>query len=269
MIDGWPDLRARSANERARFIAAFVVSIALHLMVLMVKGGHPAGKNVRIADAGGTVLEARLMAATALPIPSIATNQPFHTVTLAEEKTMPNTKAGISPVERHSLEHNPAASSSPPISVSSMPSVNTQGQDVLSGVEAGSESPDEIPVLPPMMSANALPRPPSLLAPIQFSYPQNIRLQRGRVRVRILLDTRGQIEGMWVIQAVPTGVFDHAAMSALRKARYAPGYVGSYAMRSYLYLDVTFGQGPEGQKIWYVGNSVAPVNYAAPPKNSD
>ena len=100
-----------------------------------------------------------------------------------------------------------------------------------------------------------------LLAPLNFSFPPDTRMQRGRVRVRILLDNKGEIEEVRVVAAAPPGVFDHAATQVLRKGRYAPGYAGPVAVRSYLYMELTFGPGALGQQLWYAGSAFAPPDY--------
>jgi TonB family protein len=124
---------------------------------------------------------------------------------------------------------------------------------------AGDNNPFMIPSLPPLPPQRGVPRRPSLLAPVRFPYPPNTRVQGGRVRVRILLDDKGNVEEMRVMQAAPPGVFDSAALAVLRSARYAPGFVGPNALRSYLFMEVTFGPGPQGQQLWYAGDARAPA----------
>ena len=82
--------------------------------------------------------------------------------------------------------------------------------------------------------------------------------------MRILVDEKGQVEEMRVIGAAPPGVFDEAALKVLRSGRFSPGYVGLMALRSYLFMDVSFGPGPMGQQLWYAGNTIAPLPSSPP-----
>jgi protein TonB len=161
----------------------------------------------------------------------------------------------------------PATSRIPPAppTANEAPGLREEGRDAQPGAPAGEAEALAIPLLPPLPpSVRAVPRPPSLLAPLSFSYPPNVRVQGGRVRVRILLDEKGQVEDMRAVAAVPPGFFDFAALQVLRNARFAPGFAGPLAVRSYLFLEVSFGPGPQGQQVWSAGSAFAPPAYERP-----
>ena len=243
--------------ERVRFVRALMFSLLLHASVLtLLKAGPPPGKGMTAAPAGG-VFEAsfRPAAPEAVPSPSLPapTAAPFHDPELALLVTA-EASASISP--------SPVAASPaevPPATATLQPA----GVDRATGAGAGGEDAVTIPLLPPLPTQQGLPRRPSLLAPVRFSYPPNIPVQGGRVRVRILLDNKGNVEEMRVVNAAPPGIFDHAALTVLRSGRYAPGFVGAIALRSYLFMEVSFGPGPQGQQVWYAGDAAAPVSYGA------
>jgi TonB family protein len=142
---------------------------------------------------------------------------------------------------------------------SDAPNQRNEGHESVTGAAAkGSES-TAIPMLPPLpTNVREVPGHPSLLVPLYFSYPPNIRILSGRVRVRILLDDKGQVEEVRSVASNPPGFFDHTAIQVLRSGRFTPGFVGPMKVRSYLFMDVTFGPGSQGQQIWYVGSAFAP-----------
>jgi len=250
--------------ERVRFVRALLFSLILHASVLtLLKAGPPPGKG-REAAAASDVIEASFRAAAPdsapspsppappagqLPAPELALM-----VTLAESAWLAPSAAATSPAAAPPATAAPSSGASP---------ANPQraGSDLASGAGAGGEDSVTIPLLPPLPTLQRAPRRPSLLVPVSFSYPPNIQVQGGRVRVRILLDNKGNVEEMHVTHAAPPGVFDHAALAVLRSARYAPGFAGAIALRSYLFMDVTFGPGPQGQQVWYAGDALAPPAY--------
>ena len=166
----------------------------------------------------------------------------------------------IEPVTRSNVATAPpSAATNFPTKTSEAPGLREDGRDTAPGGVTGGGESLAIPLLPPMpVTAPEVQGRPSLMVPLNFSYPSNLRIQGGRVRVRILLDEKGQVEEMRVMAAVPPAVFDRAAIEVLRAARFAPGYAGPISVRSYLFMEVTFGPGPEGKKAWYAGSAFAP-----------
>ncbi|MEI8161707.1 MAG: TonB family protein [Betaproteobacteria bacterium] len=239
--------------ERVRFSRALIVSLLLHASVLMLQAGPRADRHAAPALPGG-VIEAHLHRAApdAVPLPSLpapgepqaAMPQPALTATAdAPRPPSPATTPAVAPA---------AASTA------------GAGAEVAAGAAAGEDF-LLIPSLPALPALQKMPRRPSLLAPLRVTYPPNVRMQGGRVRVRILLDESGNVEEMLVTHAVPAGVFDHAALSLLRSARYAPGFVGQMPLRSYLFMEVSFGPGQLGQQVWYAGDTRAPPSFRIPP----
>ena len=256
------DATRSDKQERVRFVRALLFSLLLHASaLLLLKAGPPPGKGTSLAGTGG-VIEATLRpaapeSATTPSLPEPPPTQP--------EVPQPSLTAVLAaPAAPSSVAASPAVQPPPsaqPSASAAPANLRSEGLDLAGGAGAGGESPVAIPVLPPLPVERGLTRRPSLLAPVSFSYPANIGVQGGRVRVRILLDSKGKVEDMRVMHAVPPGVFDQAALAALRLARYAPGFVGPNALRSYLYMEVTFGPGPQGQQVWYAGDAIAPIAY--------
>ncbi len=249
---------ARSGDpERARFIRALLASLLLHGALFVLKVGPASGVHAPSLPGGGTIeaVLRRAPAPAAVPEqPVDATLQPALATVTADAHTQPNPPKPVEAVAR------PAAA--PPATTTEAPGHREEGQDANAGATVSGSESQTIPLLPPLpATAREIPRRPSLLAPMNFSYPPNVRVIGGRVRVRIHLDEKGQVEEMRVVAAIPQGFFDHAAIEVLRKGRFAPGFVGQMAVRSYLFMEVSFGPGPQGQQVWYAGSAFAPPAY--------
>jgi protein TonB len=250
---------ARSGDpERARFFRALFASLLLHGLVLALKLGPASGVRASSLSDGG-VIHAVLRhapAATVSESPLAASLQPALLAATPETHKPP---LATELVTRSTVATTPSPAIIHPTKTAEAPGLREDGRDTAPGAAAGGGESLAIPLLPPMpVTAPEVQGRPALTAPLNFSYPSNLRIQGGRVRVRILLDEKGQVEEMRAVAAVPPGVFDHAAIEVLRAGRFAPGYAGPIAVRSYLFMEVTFGPGAEGQKAWYAGSAFAP-----------
>ncbi|MCE9641427.1 MAG: TonB family protein, partial [Betaproteobacteria bacterium] len=212
---------ARSGDpERARFIRALLASLLLHGVLFVLKVGPVSGVHAPSLPGGGTIeaVLRRAPAPAAVPEqPVDATLQPALATMTADAHTQPDQPKPVEMVAR------PAAA--PPTTTTEAPGHREEGRDVNAGATVSGSESQAIPLLPPLpVTAREIPRRPSLLAPMNFSYPPNVRVLGGRVRVRIHLDEKGRVEEMRVVAAVPQGFFDHAAVEVLRKGRFAPGF---------------------------------------------
>jgi len=68
-------------------------------------------------------------------------------------------------------------------------------------------------------------QPPSLLRGDALSYPESARSQgiQGAVVVRYNVSSEGRVENAQVVSAEPVGVFEQAALKAVRGWRFRPG----------------------------------------------
>lgn len=243
--------------ERARFIRALLLSVLVHGLVLAVKMGPGQGSASSSAPAGGrieAVLRRAPPAETSSEKAADARIQAAQVAAVAEAAIRKMQSESPSPP----ATPNPATVQTPPRASTPASGLREEGRDTAPGVPSGADS-QAMPVLPPLPATlREVPGRPSLASPLSFSYPAGVRLQSGKVRVRILLDERGQIEEMQVVAAAPPGFFDFAAMQVLRSGRYTAGYVGPIAVRTYLFMEVSFGAGPQGQIIRYAASSMAP-----------
>ena len=254
---------ACSANAgQARFIRALVISLLLQASLLPLKCGPAAGRNAATVPGGGVIEAVLRRAPVTQPQPQLEVDsstresvvQTAAVVAVSDTRKVPDAITAPPQADQ--------ANSAPPAQTRDAPGTRSEGRDAVPGAAASGGTPDAIPLLPPIApGGREPPRRPMLLAPLNFSFPPDTRMQSGRVRVRILLDNKGEIEEVRVVAAAPPGVFDHAATQVLRKGRYAPGYAGPVAVRSYLYMELTFGPGALGQQLWYAGSAFAPPDY--------
>lgn len=81
---------------------------------------------------------------------------------------------------------------------------------------------------------------PRLLSEVDPSYPDAAGVREGRVVLRILVNERGIVDDVMVINAFPKGVFDEAAMAAFRSALFSPGRYLGVPVKSQLSIEVEF-----------------------------
>jgi len=75
------------------------------------------------------------------------------------------------------------------------------------------------------VSLSVAPSPPVRRAALlQPTYPKQALDKKvsGRVLLKVLLGTDGRVKDAHVIESVPTGVFDQAALDYARKGRFPP-----------------------------------------------
>ena len=247
-------------RERVRFFRALGISIALHAATFAVKVGPMIGSRLASAPGGGrieAVLKRAPASNTAVDQASSVAELLPPTLALAEFRATVPRPADLSE------QVQAAGSASQPTPPPAADGLREEGRDSAAGSVASVIASDAIPLLPPLPGgAQNIQGPPALRAPLNFSYPPNMRIQGGRVRVRLLLDTKGQIEEMKVVASEPPGLFDHAATQVLRSGSFVPGYSAKRPVRSYLFVEVTFGPGPMGQQIRYAGSALGPPKYA-------
>jgi len=108
----------------------------------------------------------------------------------------------------------------------------------------------------------AAARPPATAAPVRVSadqlkrtryfapeYPRDAVQQgiEGSVRVRFTIGTEGKVTEASVVQATPTGVFDRAALAAVRRWRFAPVVVNGSVTEAAMETTVSFKMDDEAK----------------------
>jgi TonB family protein len=82
---------------------------------------------------------------------------------------------------------------------------------------------------------------PAPLEQIEPRFPEGAP-ETGRLKLRLYINERGQVDAVDVTEAEPAGVFEEAAAKAFAAAHFRPGYKDKNPVKSQLALEVRFGE---------------------------
>ncbi|MBG0776596.1 MAG: energy transducer TonB [Desulfovibrionaceae bacterium] len=85
-------------------------------------------------------------------------------------------------------------------------------------------------------------QPPTLLRRVEPVYPHAAKRRgiTGTVTVRFLVDARGRVQQPRVVEAEPSGVFDHAVLSAVQQWVFRPASLGGEPVPTWMVLPIRF-----------------------------
>ena len=101
-------------------------------------------------------------------------------------------------------------------------------------------APAGLPPAPSYREAKGLEPPPALRQYIEPLYPEAAGLQEGSVVLRLLISSSGDVDDAAVVRSTPRGLFDQAALTAWRQAKFTPGYFLGIAVQSQITIQVDF-----------------------------
>jgi TonB family protein len=153
-----------------------------------------------------------------------------HTIATTVPKSTPDGIQKLKTAEANAYEH-------PQISAPSNVSANSQN---LLEKKPALQATDSLPPAPDFAMASSLDTPPKLLNEVIIDYPEAGKLQVGIVVLRLLIDQTGKIDNIAVVSESPPHVFDLAATSAFKNARYSPGKLLGIAVKSQVTLEIEF-----------------------------
>ncbi len=83
---------------------------------------------------------------------------------------------------------------------------------------------------------------PGILVRVEPEYPEKAarRFLSGRVVARLLIDARGEVEKVEIVEAEPPGYFEESAVKAFQAARFTPGMKGGRPVAVQLLLEINF-----------------------------
>jgi TonB family protein len=83
---------------------------------------------------------------------------------------------------------------------------------------------------------------PALLAPLSIAYPERTSAEdrAGRALVMVLIDARGHVAEVTVMEADPPGYFEDAARKTLERAAFSPGRRNGIPVRSRVLIQLNF-----------------------------
>jgi TonB family protein len=88
--------------------------------------------------------------------------------------------------------------------------------------------------------AEWLDRRPVPLDTITPRYPLEIEGIAGKVRLLLLINENGGVDGYHILRSEPSGLFDEETIIAFAQARYAPGTKGGIPAKSQFVVEVEF-----------------------------
>jgi periplasmic protein TonB len=83
---------------------------------------------------------------------------------------------------------------------------------------------------------------PALLAPLSIAYPERASAEdrAGRALIMVLIDARGHVAEVTVMEADPPGYFEDAARKTLERAAFSPGRRNGIPVRSRVLIQLNF-----------------------------
>ncbi|HMW17638.1 MAG TPA: TonB family protein [Accumulibacter sp.] len=252
---------------------ALVGSLGLHLMLLVllsgpghVGGGDPFATGESLAVAKATLrLNGRLQASQRVlspvepvviePSPSLTTSDPA----IPRAEIHPNNqtplpeKVAETPlpvVADHVVEQAVRMAPAQPDAAFRPPSPAPPTSPAPPAPPAtAADSPDALPSQETVEAAarRAGYLPTSLLdskagplSEIVIEYPESAGGQSGRVVLQLFIDEYGVVREVLVSQAIPSGFFEQAAISAFSRARFSPALRGGRPVKSQMRVEVDF-----------------------------
>jgi TonB family protein len=203
---------ARNPHARNHFLVLLLalsgVAIALGVVAWRQHAVRQAHDDVLSSWSAPVIVPAPRLAMTGLAPSSRQVLRPLSLATLAESGGVPEQ------VSRHSYV-------APIVSKVHLTAAAIDGLAVLPvSVPVARLLPDVV-AKPPAPAINTMPQPLRVVAPV---YPQQALANgtRGRVVVAFTLDAQGRPQDLAVVSASPSGVFNLAAVRAIRQWRFNP-----------------------------------------------
>ncbi len=247
-------------SSRRPLLRMLLLSLALHGAVLMIV--QPRAFPPVVEES--VVIAARLLEPEPAPIPEpppepteIAPELPAAEPEPTPDSAMPAPVPVPVPV-KPSPEPVPEPVPVPPAPANAAPTEEPEPAPVKSAAPQSpavsvDKTPDrtDLPSIPVLVDTHwyelkKADRPPERLTPLDTHYPPGPRRKNieGRVKVKLWIDEFGELTDAEVVESQPPGVFDEAALAAVRGSRYKaaekdgrPIRVISYSVISYTLTD--------------------------------
>ena len=106
-----------------------------------------------------------------------------------------------------------------------------------------------LPDAPDYAPSGRLDPGPRPLEDITPDYPEGHHSRSGAVVVRILVAADGTLDDVAVASASPAGLFDRAAVDAVRRTRFAPGQLLGVPVKSQITIEIGFAEINRGAAV--------------------
>jgi TonB family protein len=226
-----PGFHRHHAAAWVRLGVAIVFSTLIHSW-LVVGIETEAGR--RAAPPSSWVISATLE-------PAVPFNQ--STVTVISPEAEPEPVAGRDPTTRAKT-----VAGRHPAAALQQPAVQPRSMSAAPGVP---EAPAQGSALPPLPDpvyypARQLDVYPALLEPINLPYPERAARDEvsGKVTVLLLIDERGMVNDVSVVEAEPAGYFEETTRAVFSETRFSPARKDGRPVRSRVLISVSYGSAP-------------------------
>lgn len=211
----------KTNSRRVRLFVSLAMSLAAHVLVLSVAPGFPAIH-------AGTTGMAHSRPPLVVSLPSASRAKPVPQALAVVPKS-----PAAAPAVPAAMEARTATSIASPQETAPAPPTNP------SGLFPG----------PWYYTSRYLHRRPSPLKPIWPEYPAAAGNVRGHVVILLLLNEQGEIDQYRITEAEPAGAFEASVIDAFTRAKYAPGLITGYPVKSQLLAEVSFEPGLPPQAV--------------------
>jgi protein TonB len=222
------------AKATERLLLAVLASFALHLALAVLIQGEPPGAGVQAGTPLLAWLEQPVKQADDKPAP----NEPEQAQAAPDSEPAPVPAEPRKPV---------LAESAPAAQAPAQPKPEPASPVAREAVPSAFD----VPVLrdPTYYAARFLDEYPRPLSPVDPRYPDRAVRDdiSGKVTLLLLIDESGALREVSVVEAVPAGIFDEAALAAFRGMRFAPARKDGRAVRSRVLITVGFESGKAAQ----------------------
>jgi periplasmic protein TonB len=249
-----PDRRGRLLD--APITRGLLLSAALHLAFIVLFQASPIGSGRQVV-----VINAHLQAAEARAPDTVEpAEQTQNAELLAVESreseaalsapiAEPVTEPIATPIATAPVEAAPPTENAVPVADAALAPVDMPAPQTaqVGIVERGATQSSTLPGLPIGIDDNwylarQVDKHPKAIGEIKPTYPEHAKLRNieGTLKLMLKIDELGRVRSAEVVEAIPPGVFDEAALAVFREARFQPAIKDGRAVRYQAYMRVEF-----------------------------
>lgn len=210
--------------------------------------GHPAAAWMRlgVAIVLSTLIHSWLVAGIKTEASRRAVSPPARVISATLEPAVPLNRPAVTVISPQAEpEPQPAMTQAEAAAALQQPAVQPRGMSAAPEIP---EAPAQGWVLPPLpdpiyYAARQLDVYPALLEPINLPYPERAARDEvsGKVTVLLLIDERGMVNDVSVVEAEPVGYFEETTRAVFSETRFAPARKDGRPVRSRVLISVSYG----------------------------
>lgn len=114
---------------------------------------------------------------------------------------------------------------------------------------ARSQAEPGLPLAPAYLSGGRLDPGPRPLQDVEPAFPDEAGQQHGIVVLRLLINESGVVDQVAVVRSAPKGLFEQSALEAFAAARFSPGMLLGFPVKSQVTIEVEFAPFNRGANV--------------------